>query len=138
MLTRREWLWGALAAVPSGCAATAPTGDRIDSYALHTARVGPRAWVLVELRTAQGLTGLGDATANETVPTGGDAAAREMFAVIRGRSPFEVERLRGAALKKVASAESRARRQAVAICSGIEAVAANMPSESTGSCSLTA
>lgn len=120
MLTRRDWLWGALAAVSGSCAANAPARSRIEGCALHTARVGPRAWVLVELRTAQGLTGLGDATANETVPVGGDASARDMFEVIRGRSPFEVERLRGAALKKAASTESRARRQAVAICSGME------------------
>ena len=45
---------------------------------------------------------------------------REIFEVIRGRSPFEIERLRNAALFKVAAAEPRQKRITAAACSALE------------------
>lgn len=92
----------------------------IDGLSVYTAQVGPRSWVLFELRTQQGLTGLGDASTSESVPTKGAAVAREILEVIRGRSPFEIERLRNAALFKVAAAEPRQKRITAAACSALE------------------
>lgn len=93
---------------------------KIDSLDVYSARVGPRSWVLIQLHTSRGLSGLGDATANESVPVRTTSVAMEMLEAIRGRSPFEVERLREASLAKVASAEPGAKRPTVAACSALE------------------
>ena len=120
-MTRRTWLQRAgFAALPQVLAARPAETGAIGGLSVYTARVGPRSWVLLELRTKQGLTGLGDASTSETVPTKGSAVAREIFEVIRGRSPFEVERLRNAALFKVAAAEPREKRITAASCSALE------------------
>lgn len=120
-MTRRTWLHGAgLMALPQVVAARPAGTGVIDGLSVYTAQVGPRSWVLMELRTKQGLTGLGDASANETVPTRGAAVAREAFEIMRGRSPFEIERLRNAALFKVAAADPREKRITAASCSALE------------------
>ena len=120
-MTRRAWLQcTGLAALPQAVAARPADTGVIEGLSIYTAQVGPRSWVLFELRTQQGLTGLGDASANESVPTKGAAVAQEVFEVIRGRSPFEIERLRNAALYKVAAADSREKRVTVASCSALE------------------
>ena len=120
-MTRRTWLWGsALAALPRVMAARPARTGVIDGLSVYTAEVGPRAWVLLELRTKEGLTGLGDASAGELVPTKGAAIARTVFETIRGRSPFEIERLRNAALFKVAAAGPREKRVTAAYCSALE------------------
>ncbi len=120
-MTRRTWLWGsALAALPRVVAARATGTGVIDGLSVYMAEVGPRAWVLLELRTKEGLTGLGDASAGERVPTKGAAVARTVFETIRGRSPFEIERLRNAALFKVAAADPREKRLTAAYCSALE------------------
>lgn len=121
IMTRRDWLRSfGVAALPQCLSANPPESHRITSLDIYSARVGPRSWVLVELRTTQGLTGLGDATANETVPTNTARVAREVFEAVRGRSPFEVERLRKASLARVAAAEPGEKRHTVAACSAIE------------------
>ncbi len=120
MLTRRDWFRRAICAAPCGLAARAAVGDVIEGVALYTATVAPRSWVLVQLRTSGGVTGLGDATANETVPVRAAAAAGRLFETIRGRTPFEIERLRRAALEAAATASSRDKRPTVGVCSAIE------------------
>ncbi len=92
----------------------------IERLSLYASTVGPRAWILCELTTAGGLTGLGDCSANERVPVKAMAVARELFEVIRDRTPFEIERLRETAMALVAKAEPRDKRHTVATCSGIE------------------
>ena len=120
-MTRRAWLQAAsLATLPQALAARPASTGVIDGLSVYTAQVGPRAWVLLELRTKDGITGLGDASAGESVPTKGAAVAREVFEVIRGRSPFEIERLRNAALFKVAAADPRNKRVTAAYCSALE------------------
>ena len=120
-MTRRTWLQcTGLAALPQAVAARPALTGVIEGLSVYTAQVGPRSWVLFELRTKQGLTGLGDASASESVPTKGAAVAREVFEIIRGRSPFEIERLRNAALYKVAAAGPREKRVTAASCSAVE------------------
>ena len=120
-MTRRDWLWVlGIAALPRSLNGNPAESHKIESFDVYSARVGPRSWVLIELRTTQGLTGLGDATANETVPTRTASVAGDMFEVVRGRSPFEVERLRVASLAKVATAEPRGKRHTAAVCSALE------------------
>ena len=120
-MTRRAWLQAAsLATLPQALAARPASTGVIDGLSVYTAQVGPRAWVLLELHTKEGITGLGDASAGQSVPTKGAAVAREVFEVIRGRSPFEIERLRNAALFKVAAAGSRDKRVTAAYCSALE------------------
>ena len=120
-MTRRAWLQTAsLATIPQALAARPASTGVIDGLSVYTAQVGPRAWVLLELRTEDGITGLGDASAGESVPTKGAAVAREVFEIIRGRSPFEVERLRNAALFKVAAADPREKRVTASSCSALE------------------
>ena len=109
-----------IAALPRDLHGNPVESHKINSLDIYSARVGPRSWVLVELGTTQGLTGLGDATANETVPTRTASVAREMFEAVRGRSPLEVERLREASLARVAAAEPGGKRHTVAACSAIE------------------
>lgn len=121
MMTRRDWLWSAgVVAIPRRLAAIPAAVHAIHSLDVYYARVGPRSWVLVQLRTTDGLTGLGDASANETVPTRAASVANEVFEAVRGRSPFEVERLREASLAKVAVAAPREKRHTVAACSAVE------------------
>ncbi len=120
-MTRRGALLG-LGSVPFTRALSVAATDIavIESFAIYTALVGRRSWVLIELRTADGRTGLGDASANEQVPANAATVAKEVFEIIRGRSPFAIERLREAAMSVVAGAEPRHRRHTVATCSGIE------------------
>ena len=66
--------------------------------------VGPRAWLAFRLRTSDGRTGLGDATHNASDPKVCAAAAEKLLDVMRGRTVFEIERLRQAALPLVAAA----------------------------------
>ena len=66
----------------------------IDSLEIFTVRVNRRGnWLLVRIRTNNGLTGIGDASHG-----GSDAAKRELipqfFDLIKGRSPSDVEWLR--------------------------------------------
>ncbi len=97
------------------------TGNlQIDRLRIYTSTVGPRAWVLYELTTRGGLTGLGDGSANERVPVKAAQIARELFQTIRGRTPFEIERLRQTSMAVVAKAGARDKRHTVATCSGIE------------------
>lgn len=120
-MTRRHWLGSLpLAAIGSRLGAQRSKDLVIERLTLHTSTVGPRAWVLCELKTAGGLTGLGDASANERVPVRASSVAQDLFEVIRGRTPFEIERLREAALAIVAKAGAREKRHTVATCSGIE------------------
>ena len=120
-MTRRDWI-RASAIVPlwPGLAVSHGESQVIDSFAIYFARVGPRSWVLVQLRTSAGVTGLGDATAGETVPDVAARVVRDVFEAVRGRSPFEVERLRQACLAEAAGASSREFRRTVAACSAVE------------------
>ncbi len=92
----------------------------IEGYALWTCRVGRRSWVLFQVRTAEGLTGLGDATAGGLVPTRAAVVARQLSQAMNGRSPFEIERLRQVAMKIVSTAGDRDKRSTGATCSGME------------------
>lgn len=94
--------------------------ERIESVAFYYTRVGPRAWSLCELTTSGGLTGLGDATSNEQVPHNGAGVGKGVFEAVRGRSPFSIERLREAAMERVARATRSEKRYTVAACSGVE------------------
>ena len=121
MMTRREWLGSAtLGLLPAVISGYPGTSHVIEGFAVYSAMVGRRSWVLFELRTDQGLTGLGDATSNEAVPELTATFGREVFETIRGRAPFEVERLRQASLAKVAATDPGNRRKAAAACSGLE------------------
>ncbi len=120
-MTRRDLLGTAgITATARGLAANPADKDVINSFGVYYSRVGPRSWVLVELRTKNGLTGIGDGSANETVPTRCTGVVKEMFEAVRGRSPFEIERLRAASLDKVAAAAPREKRHTVAACSALE------------------
>lgn len=120
-MTRRQWFRTTpIAAIASTLGAQRATNLAIESLAIHSTQVGPRSWVLFELKTAIGLTGLGDGSANERLPVRASAVARELFEAIRGRTPFEIERLRETALALVAKAGPREKRHTVATCSGIE------------------
>ena len=120
-MTRRDWL-GAMPTALIPLVSRHLTAQRpvIESVAVYSTEVGRRSWVLCELTTADGLTGLGDASANETVPKQGAEVMRSLFETLRGRTPFEVERLRRAAIAEVKSASPRARRPTVAACSAVE------------------
>ena len=121
IMTRRDWLGlASIGALPSVLQGARATNDSVQSLAIYSTQVGPRAWVLLELTTAGGLTGLGDASANERLPRNGASVARDLFETVRGRSPFDVERLRGAAMETVARAIPSAKRHTVATCSGME------------------
>ena len=121
IMTRRDWLGVApIAAFPGVLHGNRGTNDSIQSLAIYFTRVGPRSWVLCELTTAGGLTGLGDASANERLPENGSTVARDLFETVRGRSPFHIERLRGAAMVKVSTAAPSAKRHTVAACSAME------------------
>ena len=120
-LTRRDWLAVApMGTLPSLLQGQRPTADTVQSLAVYFTEVGPRSWVLCELSTAEGLTGLGDGTVNEKLPKKLSAVARELFETVKGRSPFEVERLRGAGMVKVSKAEPAEKRRAAAACSALE------------------
>ena len=121
IMTRRSWL-GLVptAALPGVLHGMQKTSDSIQDLAIYYTRVGPRSWVLCELTTAGGLSGLGDASANERLPRNASAIARDLFETVKGRSPFEVERLREAAMVAVSRAEPSRKRQTVATCSAIE------------------
>ena len=108
-----------IAPFPSALAAQTHA-HAIRSHAVHFTRVGPRSWVLVELRTADGLAGLGDATANESIPRRGADVAARVVRSMQDWTPFEIERCRKVASAEVALADSRAKRTAIAMCSGIE------------------
>jgi len=101
-MTRREVFCAALGLPALGlverAAAVAPRDVRLKSFDVLTAKVGPRSWVLFRLTTESGLTGIGDATHNAAVPTLATQVARRLFEGMRGRSVFEIERLRQAAL----------------------------------------
>lgn len=107
-LTRRRLLAGALA-LPAWARAVAPREVRLAKFDVLTAAVGPRAWVLFRLTTESGLTGIGDATHNAATPTLAVQVARRLFERMRGRSAFEIERLRQAALPLEAQSRSRGR-----------------------------
>ncbi len=121
MMTRRDWVSSIpLAALALAGRRVAASETAIDTVEVYSATVGRRAWVLCQLRTSEGLAGLGDATANEALPRHGAAVMRRLFETVRGRSPFDVERLRRAALAEVARAAPRTRRATVSACSAVE------------------
>ncbi len=121
IMTRRAWLGlTSTAAIPNLLRGSRATNDTIQSLAIYFTQVGPRAWVLCELTTADGLTGLGDASANERLPKNASEIARDLFGTVRGRSPFDIERLRRASMTTVSRATRSQKRQAVAACSAIE------------------
>ena len=120
-MTRREWLGSATAgALPGRLQASQSARLTIESFALYVCRVDPRPWVLIELRTAEGLTGLGDATSSGWNRSRTPQAAHLLLDAIRGRSPFEIERLRSLALSMVSAADPSERRSTAAVCSGME------------------
>lgn len=121
---RRDWLRtvaGAAAAAP--LAAQSPRLVRIAELRFFRAMVGPRAWLILQVETDNGLTGLGDATHGAAEPKLCVEMARKMFESMRGRSIFEVERLRAVALPLIAEQgglRSRTHRPTVAAQAGIE------------------
>ena len=120
-MTRREWLCTAALSAFSSSAAPLPGGSfTIEGYDLWTCQVVPRSWFLFEVRTSEGLIGLGDATAGGLVPTRSAVVARRLFEVMKGHSPFEIERLRNTALSMVSQASVRDKRSTAATCSGME------------------
>ncbi|MDE0104674.1 MAG: mandelate racemase/muconate lactonizing enzyme family protein [Bryobacterales bacterium] len=120
-MTRRDWLRLApMAALPSVLHAHEPSADSIEGLAIYYTQVGNRSWVLCELTTAGGLTGLGDASANERIPENATRIARNLFETINGRGPFEVERLRGKAMEVVSGTAPSEKRITVAACSALE------------------
>lgn len=120
IMTRRTWLGIAGSALPAVLLGSRARSASIEGIAVYSTRVGPRAWVACELATSDGLTGLGDASANERVPVLGSAVARGLVNAIRGRSPFEIERLRAAANEAVAKAMPSERTVTAAACSAVE------------------
>ena len=94
-MTRRDWLRGAaMCGIWSRWPATSAPNLALSGFAVYSCPVGSRPWVLLEVQTEQGLTGLGDATAGGTGPGGAARVARSLLEHMRGRSPFEIERLR--------------------------------------------
>lgn len=120
-MTRRDWL-GAAATGGIWCRlpAIADPHLSISGFAVYSCSVGSRPWVLLEVHTEQGLTGLGDATAGGSGPAGAARVGRTLLDHMRGRSPFEIERIRRFALSAVAGADARDRRSTAASCSGME------------------
>ena len=120
-MTRRDWLRGAgTCGILSRWPAASAPNLALSGFAVYSCPVGSRPWVLLEVHTEQGLTGLGDATAGGTGPGGAARVARSLIEHMRGRSPFEIERLRRFALSAVANADPRNRRSTAASCSGME------------------
>ncbi len=121
---RRQWLRtvaGAAAAIP--LAAQSARSARIAELRFFRAMVGPRAWLIFQVETDNGLTGLGDATHAAAEPKLCLELARKMFEPMRGRTIFEVERLREAALPVIQAQgglASRTHRPAVSAQAGIE------------------
>src|SRR4051794_14923526 len=96
---RRDLLRTGAAAGLSHSAFSQSAGNRIESTRIQqletfVVKVNARGnWVLVRLRTSDGLTGIGDAS------HGGPDATRikqvnDIFGLLKGRSPFEVEAFR--------------------------------------------
>lgn len=120
-MTRRDWLGvAATCGFWSRSLAAAVPNLTISDFAVYSCSVGSRPWVLLELHTEQGLTGLGDATAGGAGPAGTTKVGGSLLEHMRGRNPFEIERLRQFALSAVANAEPRDRRMTAASCSGME------------------
>lgn len=120
-MTRRQWLADAgIAGLVARVPGAAAPDQVVTSCRVYTAAVDPRAWVAVQLGTSGGLTGIGDATSGEREPRMATAAVRAMFEVVRGRTPFAIERLREAAQREVAAAGPERRRRTAAGCSAVE------------------
>jgi len=123
MMTRRDWMWSAsgAAALTAGRAGSSWAAEaakvKITGFEIYTVHVNTRAWVVFKLLTDAALTGLGEATHSGAIAV---SVARDLFEVIRGRSPFEIERLRQAAIPKVFAADSRDKRPNAAAFAGLE------------------
>jgi len=130
--TRRRLLAGALA-VPAWGRAVSPREVRLAKFDVLTAEVGPRSWVLFRLTTESGLTGIGDATHNAAVPSLATQVARRLFEYMLGRSAFEIERLRQAALPLEAAAQGRAEQRPHAVAfAGLEQAMWDLQGKSLG------
>lgn len=106
-MTRRRWLrasGGAACAAIVGAQTPRAKETAIADLELFSAMVGSRAWLTFRLRTTDGRTGLGDATHQAADPKVCAGAAATLLEAMRGRSVFEIERLRQAALPMVAAA----------------------------------
>lgn len=92
-MTRRGWLAStATAALWPRLAAAAPAG-RLAAVELYKIPVNHRGdWLLVRLRTDQGLTGIGDASHGRDANTA--QAVREIFHQMRGKTFSDIEPLR--------------------------------------------
>lgn len=124
-MNRRDWLRtvASAAATALPLAGQSARSVRIAEIRFFRAMVGPRAWLIVQVETDNGLTGLGDATHAAAEPKLCVEMARQMFEQMRGRSIFEVERLRAAALPLIAAQggrRSRSHRPTAAAFAGIE------------------
>jgi len=125
-MTRREWIRnaagaGALAAAGSESSWAAEAAKiKITGFEIYTAQVNTRAWVVFKVLTDAGVTGLGDATHNASEPKLAASVAGELMELMRGRSPFEIERLRSAAIPKVFAASPQEKRPNAVALAGLE------------------
>jgi galactonate dehydratase len=120
-MNRRQWIQCvAGASLAAGTPARPSELPAITGFRVFTTLVNARSWVVFELRTDTGITGLGDATHNAKEPRLAASVARQLFQHIRGRSPFEIEPLRQAALPMVRSASARDKRPHAVAFAGIE------------------
>lgn len=122
---RRDWFrsvaGAAAAAIP--LAGQSARAVRISKLRFFRAMVGPRAWLIFQVETENGLTGLGDATHAAADPKLCVQMAHKMFESMQGRSVFEVERLRATALPMIAAQgglRSQTHRPTAAAFAGIE------------------
>ncbi|MCP5116717.1 MAG: hypothetical protein GY953_38305, partial [bacterium] len=120
-MNRRQWLQCAAgASLAAGSPAEALDSQRITGFRVLTKLVNNRSWVIFELGTNSGLTGLGDATHSAREPRLAVSVAHQLFRLIEGRSPFEVEPLRRAALPLVENASRRDKRPHAVALAGLE------------------
>ncbi len=120
-MTRRELLHVTAAGIFSrGFASAATPGLKIAGLKVFTVLVNTRSWVIFELKTKNGLTGLGDATHSASEPDLAVRVAKQLLEVIEGRTPFEIERLRQAGYPLVTAASAREKRPHAVALSGLE------------------
>lgn len=105
---------GPVAAASARTVATAPVVADLEVFRLPVNRRGN--WIILRLRTANGLVGLGDAShgghEDQTF-----AWLKELAALLRGRSVFDIEWFRQAAARKIGARRSPA---ATVAASGLE------------------
>lgn len=97
-MNRRRFLQG-LGLAPAAAFAALPVVSSIEVFRVPVNRRGD--WILVRLKTLNGLTGIGDAS-HARPDSATIELLRQFFAGLKGRSIFEVEWLRRSTLSEIA------------------------------------